>query len=230
MTNMGFKIISLISLSLTLIIVVFYGNANAHTFTDDESASFLVTVDEIKAHGELIQVAIDSKDTKSIISHSNKLKELYTEDINKEISEKNKRIAGEIYSILNSINSTNYDDPNIKSKILDLNDVLDESISARLQLGAENNSTVQALRFSGLVNSIDKYYQKAFHEEPIKMSHKNEMKKDHSSMMSMNSKDNQSLITDSTAYETTKKLLITLKSVFDSKLKQVDLKNGDDIS
>ncbi|HJS65423.1 MAG TPA: hypothetical protein VJ767_11290 [Nitrososphaeraceae archaeon] len=206
---------------------MFYSNAYAHTFSSDESASFLITIDEIKAQGDLIQMAINSKDTESIISHMNKLKDLYSEDINKEISEKSKRISTEIYSIVNSINSTNYDEPNIKSKMLGLNDVLDESISIRLSPGAENNSTVQALRFAGLVNSIDKYYVKTFHKEPMNMSQMNKMKKNHGSIMPMNPKDNQSLITDSTAYNTAKKLLITLKSVFDSKLKQADLKTGD---
>lgn len=227
MKSMGFKIISSISLSLTLTLVLFYGNANAHTFSNDESASFLITIDEIKAQGDLIQVAIDSKDTKSITSHMNKLKDLYSEDIKEEIAEKNKRISTEIYSIINSLNSTNYDELDIKSKIQDLNDVLDESISIRLPVGVENNSTVQALRFAGLINSIDKYYEKAFHKEPISMAQKNEMKKDHSSIMPMNSKYNQTSVIDSTAYDTTKKLLITLKSVFDSILKQADLKSGD---
>jgi len=227
MHSVGLKIINSICLLLAMILILFYGNANAHTFSSDESASFLITIDEIKAQGDLIQIAIGSKDTESIISHMKKLKDLYTEDVNKEISEKNKRISSEIYSIINSLNSTNYADPNIKSKMLGLNDVLDESISIRILPGAENNSTVQALRFSGLINSIDKYYQNAFHKEPINMSQTNEMKKNHNSIMPMNSKDNQSLITDSTAYNTAKKLLITLKSVFDSKLKQADLKTGD---
>lgn len=227
MHSVGFKIINSICLSLAMILVLFYSNAYAHTFSSDESASFLITIDEIKAQGDLIQMAINSKDTESIISHMNKLKDLYSEDINKEISEKSKRISTEIYSIVNSINSTNYDEPNIKSKMLGLNDVLDESISIRLSPGAENNSTVQALRFAGLVNSIDKYYVKTFHKEPMNMSQMNKMKKNHGSIMPMNPKDNQSLITDSTAYNTAKKLLITLKSVFDSKLKQADLKTGD---
>jgi hypothetical protein len=226
MQSVGFKIINSICLSLVMILVLFYSNAYAHTFSSDESASFLVTIDEIKIQGDLIQMAINSKDTKSIISHMNKLKDLYSEYINKEISEKNKRISTEIYSIINSLNSTNYDYPNIKSKMLDLNDLLDESISIRILPGAENNSTVQALRFAGLINSIDKYYVKAFHKESMNMSQMNEMKKDNRSLMSMNSKHNQSSITDSTAYDTAKKLLITLKSVFESKLKQVDLKNG----
>ena len=226
MQSVGFKIINSICLSLAMILVLFYSNAYAHTFSSDESASFLVTIDEIKAQGDLIQMAINSKDTKSIISHMNKLKDLYNEYINKEISEKNKRISTEIYSIINSLNSTNYDYPNIKSKMLDLNDLLDESISIRILPGAENNSTLQALRFAGLINSIDKYYVKVFHKESMNMSQMNEMKKDNSSLMSMNSKHNQSSITDSTAYDTAKKLLITSKSVFESKLKQVDLKNG----
>jgi hypothetical protein len=91
-----------------MILVLFYGNANAHTFSSDESASFLITIDEIKAQGDLIQIAIGGKDTESIISHMKKLKDLYTEDVNKEISEKNKRISSEIYSIINSLNFTNY--------------------------------------------------------------------------------------------------------------------------
>ena len=223
MQSVGFKIINSICLSLAMILVLFYSNAYAHTFSSDESASFLVTIDEIKAHGDLIQMAINSKDTKSIIAHMNKLKDLYSEYINKEISEKNKRISTEIYSIINSLNSTNYDYPNIKSKMLDLNDLLDESISIRILPGAENNSTLQALRFAGLINSIDKYYVKAFHKESMNMSQMNETK-NHNSMMSMNSKHNQSSITDSTAYDTAKKLLITSKSVFESKLKQVDLR------
>lgn len=204
MQSVGFKIINSLCLSLAIILLLFYGNANAHTFSSDESASFLVTMDKIKAQGDLIQISIGNKDTKSIISHMKELKDLYTEDVNKEISEKNKRISSEIYSIINSLNSTNYDDPNIKSKMLGLTDVLDESISIRILPGAENNSTVQALRFAGLINSIDKYYEKAFHKETKNMSQTNEMKKDYSSIMSMNSKGNQSLITDSTAYNTAK--------------------------
>ena len=60
-----------------------------HNFSPDESASFLALVDTIKAEAQLVQQTIASNNMSLAINHANKALSLVTDDVNKEIAERN---------------------------------------------------------------------------------------------------------------------------------------------
>jgi hypothetical protein len=198
----------------------------SHTFTTDENVLFLALVDKLKTHAMLIEQFILANDTESAIQHSNLLKQLYSKEINDEIEEKNKRIADEISSLINTISSlrsNNMTQSQITNTIQDFEAVLDESVSVRISQDVINNSTIQALRLATLINDIDVNYANSFSIQPYNMS---AMGMDQHSQNSNNvSKDIQNL----TAYQTAQELLIPVKQVFEEIRSEKETSNQDKV-
>ena len=232
-----------VALLLLLIIAMPLINSEiySHTFTTDENVLFLVLVDKLKTQAMLIEQFILANDTESAIQHSNLLKQLYSKEINDEIEEKNKRIADEISSLINTISSlrsNNMTQSQITNTIQDFEAVLDESVSVRISQDVINNSTIQALRLATLINDIDVNYANSFSIQPYNMS---AMGMDQHSQQSMNmsamgmdqhsqnsnnvSKDIQNL----TAYQTAQELLIPVKQVFEEIRSEKETSNQDQV-
>jgi hypothetical protein len=164
-----------VALLLLLIIAMPLINSEiySHTFTTDENILFLALVDKLKTHAKLIEQFILANDNESVIQHSNLLKQFYSKDINDEVEEKNKRIADEISSLINTISSLrsyNTTQSQITNTIEDFEAVLDESVSVRISQDVINNSTIQALRLATLINDIDVNYANSFSMQPYNMS------------------------------------------------------------
>jgi hypothetical protein len=232
-----------VALLLLLIIAMPLINSEiySHTFTTDENVLFLALVDKLKTHAKLIEQFILANDNESVIQHSNLLKQLYSKDINDEVEEKNKRIADEISSLINTISSLrsyNMTQPQITNTIEDFEAVLDESVSVRISQEVINNSTIQALRLATLINDIDVNYANSFSMQPYNMS---AMGMDQHGQQSMNmsamgmdqhgqnsnniSKDIQNL----TVYQTAQELLIPVKQVFEEIRLEKETSNQDKI-
>jgi hypothetical protein len=232
-----------VALLLLLIIAMPLINSEiySHTFTTDENVLFLALVDKLKTHAMLIEQFILANDTESATQHSNLLKQFYSKEINDEIEEKNKRIADEISSLINTISSlrsNNMTQSQITNTIQDFEAVLDESVSVRISQDVINNSTIQALRLATLINDIDVNYANSFSIQPYNMS---AMGMDQHGQQSMNmsamvmdqhsqnsnnvSKDIQNL----TAYQTAQELLIPVKQVFEEIRSEKETSNQDKV-
>ena len=160
---------------LAIILLSTYNNQKiyAHNFAADESASFLALIDEMQIEMNLINTNLLMNNQSLAQDHLNKIKQMYTDDIKKEIAEKNERIANDISSIINETNAAIGQENNrqgINETIKNFNDVIGETISVRIDQDALNNATVQALHFADLINLIDQSYAAALGEKHLNMS------------------------------------------------------------
>jgi len=164
-----------IILLFILIIVTLIGasnlnNAVAHTFSGDESASFLALVDMIKIQAHLAQQDLSSNITLDQ-EHANRTGEHLDINQNKEIAEKNKRLANELNGSLRAINDAfNSKTPptlaDIQEKVSNIDAILGEVISARIGKDQLNNVTVKALTINDLIGETLEHYGEALgHEE-----------------------------------------------------------------
>jgi hypothetical protein len=164
------KIILLILLFSIVVIstISFYGSHNiayAHTFSGDESASFLTLIEEISTGSHLIEKSLINNATlaQRITEH---ISQLVTPEDLEEISEKNKLVANSLNESLsdleNSFNFTNKIVPSeIKQKIKNLDDILGEVVSVRIENEQLTNNTVNALVLNDLIGKALQSYSKA---------------------------------------------------------------------
>ena len=144
-----------------------------HNFAGDESASFLALMDQIQTEMSLINTNLIDDNQSLAIDHLQQIKELYTKNIKKEIAERNERIANEISSFLNETSiaiEKNNNTKDISDSVKNFNDVLAEAISVRIDPDALTNSTINALHFADLINSIDLSYANAIGTKPMNIS------------------------------------------------------------
>jgi hypothetical protein len=234
-----------VALLLLLIIAMPIINSEiyGHTFTTDESVLFLTLVDKLKTHAKLTEQFILGNNHESAMQHFNLLKQLYTKEINDEIEEKNKRIANEISSFINTfspLSSNNMSQSQITNTIQDFEAVLDESIPVRISEDVLNNSTVQALRLATLVNDIDINYANSFSTQPHNMSNIGMDQHDQQSMnmsnIGMDQHDQNSSanvskdIQNYTAYQTAKELLVPVSQLFEEIRSEKEISNQDKVT
>ncbi len=163
---------------LAIILFSSYNNQQvyAHNFAADESASFLALIDEMQIEMNLINTNLLMNNQSLAQDHINKIKQLYTDDIKKEIAEKNERVANDISSIINETNTEIGQENNnqgINETIKNFNDIIGETITVRIDQESLNNATVHALHFANLINLIDQSYAAALGEKPMNMSSMN---------------------------------------------------------
>lgn len=165
------KVISLIlflSIIVVISLMIFPSSNNvayAHTFSGDESASFLALIEEISTGSHLIEKLLLNNSTlaQEIAEH---ISQLVTPEILQEISEKNKLEAKSLNESLsdleNSFNFTNkIVSADIKEKINNLDDILGEVVSVRIQNEQLTNNTVNALVLNDLIGKALESYGKA---------------------------------------------------------------------
>jgi hypothetical protein len=141
-----------------------------HNFSPDESASFLALVNTIKAEAQLVQQNIASNNLSLASDHANKALALLTDDVNKEIAERNQRLSDDLNNDLASLKAStepasgNNTASHTDTEILvdDINGILDEIVTARIDPDQLNNSTIQALAAVELLDGVLKNYGDAF--------------------------------------------------------------------
>jgi hypothetical protein len=148
--------ILLVAFSLNTITPIF-----GHTFSGDESASFLTLIEMIKADSQLAgeQLASNVSVAKEHAKHTT---EHITANDTKEINERNPRLATELNSTLtdfvNTFESESPSESVVKDKVSNLGDILSEVVSARIDEEQLNNVTVKALVVNDLVGeSLGRY-------------------------------------------------------------------------
>jgi len=135
-----------------------------HTFSGDESASFLTKVEMIKIELQLAQEQLSSNVTfaKEHVEHTT---ETLTENDTEEISERNARLATELDSTLtdfsNIFESESPSESEVKDKVANISDILSEVVSARIDKEQLDNVTVKALVLNDLVGESLEHYSSA---------------------------------------------------------------------
>jgi hypothetical protein len=139
-------------------------SAIGHNFKSDESAEFLAFVDKVRAELQLVLSNLENNETSLAKKHSIIANDLYWLTFQKEIAEKNNRTAANLKNSLSILQNSSFDTKgdieNINSTINDINDLLAESIIVRVNRVHIENSTIQMLHLTNLLNSIDIYYTK----------------------------------------------------------------------
>jgi hypothetical protein len=162
-------------LIITIISSVAVSNLNkwafAHTFSGDESATFLALIEMIKTEANLAQQSLGTNVTVAK-DHADATTEHLDANQTKEISERNERVANELNDSLVALKSAfnNSASPptasDIKSKVDQLNAILGEVLSVRIDKNQLNNVTVKALTVNDLVGEALEHYGEAVgHEE-----------------------------------------------------------------
>jgi hypothetical protein len=138
--------------------------AFAHNFSGDESAAFLANVDAIKVQLMLVggNYAGNPDSAKMHADHASE--HLGAADI-KEITEKNQRLGTDLPAALEKLKTSvagKSPRSDIVQQIKDINGMLDETVTVRIDNSQLSNSTVSALVFANLVNEILESYQGAY--------------------------------------------------------------------
>ncbi|HJT83924.1 MAG TPA: hypothetical protein VJ697_05535 [Nitrososphaeraceae archaeon] len=163
-----------ISLSFFIIISLSTGLSSfeksySHDFSPAENVHFLTVMDIIKIESELAVNSTgnnnNNKNQSSAQIHANNAVIVYDPNTKEEIAERNEKIAKELESILNQLleevkSQTNKTQLYFTVEAID--SILEEAITTRIKEEQINNSTIQTLIFSNLVNTALQKYGVAF--------------------------------------------------------------------
>jgi len=140
--------------------VYLYSPVSAHNFSINESAAFLAMTDELKAEVQLVQQNSANNNMSMASEHADKALALLSENVTKEIAERNQRLADDLRMALTSIKastesaSSNDTSSDISFLISDTNDIIDEIVVSRIDPEQLNNSIIQALRTVELIDQL----------------------------------------------------------------------------
>jgi len=152
--------------------------AFAHTFSGDESATFLALLEMIKTEAHLAQQNIGTNVTLAH-EHAEATTEHLDANQTKEISERNTRVSNELNDSLTALkNAFNSTSPptasDIKDKVSNVDAILGEVLSVRIDKNQLNNVTVKASTINDLVGETLEHYGEAVgHEDTNKSSESN---------------------------------------------------------
>jgi hypothetical protein len=149
----------------------FSRNAYGHNFTPNESASFLSFVDQLQIESELVQTSLANNNTALAQEHATRAMELLkTEDpVNnvtwtEEIAEENQRVADDLTTAISNLQNTSSEQQQqpVSQLVNDIDAIIGEAVTARIDQEQRDNATIQALAFAHLVDSILRNYGKAY--------------------------------------------------------------------
>jgi uncharacterized protein YdbL (DUF1318 family) len=152
--------------------------AFAHTFSGDESATFLALIEMIKTEAHLAQQNLGTNVTLAH-EHADATTEHLDANQTKEISERNTRVSNELNDSLTALkNAFNSTSPptasDIKDKVSNVDAILGEVLSVRIDKNQLNNVTVKASTINDLVGETLEHYGEAVgHEDTNKSSESN---------------------------------------------------------
>ena len=139
-----------------------------HNFSSDETAKFLGLVDIIKNEAQLVQDNLASKNLSLANQHANRALALVTDNVTKEIAERNPRLSDDLKTTLITLKTSSEPTPNpsmandINFTVSDLNGLLDEIVTARIDPEKSSNSTIQALRLVEILDGVLRNYGDAY--------------------------------------------------------------------
>lgn len=143
---------------------IFFGSskaAYAHTFTSDESAVFQALMQQMSVE---VQLAKDNSNDASLAEeHARNASELLSDEVVKEISERNNRIGADLPSVVADLEtsiSSGIAAGEITQKAGIVESLIGEAVLVRVPQEQRNNATTNAQTFAILVNAaLDRYYK-----------------------------------------------------------------------
>jgi hypothetical protein len=137
--------------ALSLVLSVSPISVRAHTFSPNESASFLSLVDQIKSALSPIESDVSTNLTLAK-EQGQYARMLVTNDTTKELKERNERLSTKLLRMLDSLQ--NITTQNVDTNLANLDDVLAEAVTVRIDQDHLENATIQALAFANDINKI----------------------------------------------------------------------------
>ena len=208
--------------ALSLVLSVSPISVRAHTFSPNESASFLSLVDQIKSALSPIESDVSTNLTLAK-EQGQYARMLVTNDTTKELKERNERLSTKLLRMLDSVQ--NITTQNVDTNLANLDDVLAEAVTVRIDQDHLENATIQALAFANDINKILDEYTTAFMKDgaanvsDMNMSSMN-MNQNHSmDNMKSNSSSEQD-IKNLAAYQRASTLINIATDRFNAELKE----------
>jgi len=156
-------IVGLVSSTITL---SYKQLAYAHTFTGDESASFMSLISLLQAEGNLVQMNLASNKTlaqdhaKAVVDEINANHTFGV--LPDEVSENNKRVAADVIhagaALQTAVKSASPSPSDVMAKINNLNATLQEAVAVRLPQDAAKNFTINLIGTKNLINETLRQY------------------------------------------------------------------------
>jgi hypothetical protein len=139
--------------------------AYAHTFTGDESASFMSLIKLLQAEADLVQANLANKTlaqdhAKAVVDEINGNHTFGV--LPDEVSENNKRVAADVIhageALQTAVKSAPLNPTDVKAKLNNLNSTLQEAVAVRLPQDAPKNFTINLMGTKNLVNETLRQY------------------------------------------------------------------------
>jgi hypothetical protein len=138
--------------------------AYAHTFSGGESAAFLALVKILQADLDLVQSNVASNATLAQ-AHASAVAEHLDANTTKELTERNKLVANDLTKAISDLNQTVQSKPAVdvvKGKISNINALLQEAITVRVEKNQLTNSTVKGQAVSDIADEALERYREAY--------------------------------------------------------------------
>ena len=137
----------------------------AHTFSGGESAAFLALVKILQADSQLVQSNIAN--VTSAQAHANAVAEHLDANTTKELVERNKLVANDLTKAISDLNQTVQSKPAptadvVKGKIKNIDALLEEAITVRVEKNQLSNSTVKGQAVSDIIDETLERYREAY--------------------------------------------------------------------
>lgn len=161
-------------IAILLVFLLPFPLIHAHIFSSNESASFISLIDEIKSTLNVISKN-NSSNAETIIEQIGYSRALLNDTMVEEIQEKNQRLAEELPRAFESIHNLTGDELN--SNISRLQDLLSETIDARVEDEQLKNTTIQALAVAENVDKVFAQYISAYNNSVTQFDMNMTMKK-----------------------------------------------------
>lgn len=211
-------------------------NAFAHDFDSDESSSFLALIESIKVELDLARINLASNSTIST-EHAIHAHEHLDDRTVEEIAERNERLGRDLPAALEELHVSigNSSETEVQAKIQSINDLLDETLSVRIDREQLTNSTTQAVFVASLADGALEHYKEAYglgsNESGHSDNETHDMSDSEESGMSMNETDNMAenvtdvaqseTITDIVSYQTAQGLADRALEIFNGTVKEL---------
>ena len=138
--------------------------AYAHTFSGGESAAFLALVKILQADLDQVQSNVASNATLAQ-AHASAVAEHLDANTTKELAERNKLVTNDLTKAISDLNQTIQSKPAVdvvKGKISNINALLQEAITVRVEKNQLTNSTVKGQAVSDIADEALERYREAY--------------------------------------------------------------------
>jgi hypothetical protein len=208
------------SISILSLLLSYYP-IYAHDFTANESAAFLSLVEVMQSEIHLVQTNVANNNISLAQEHTENAIELLNKTWTKEIAERNQRVAGDLTMALSELQ--NLHNANASQEIRDINQIvsdidaiLEEAVTIRIDDEQRNNATIQALVLAGIIDAVLRNYGDAY-----------QVGFDTTDMLQMamvNGMDNYTLV-NMADYQNAQALAVNAQEMFNNELKSLAPEN-----